>query len=238
MSNGLLKHLKDQKKLKLKGNLYHKTQIALAYNSNRIEGSTLTEEQTRHIYETKQIDGLANVNDIIETTNHFRAFDYMLDVADAPLTEEIIKRFHELLKTGSEDAHIEWFNVGDYKKLPNEVGTVETSSPDMVAVHMKSLLVDYHAKTATTIEDIIEFHWRFESIHPFQDGNGRVGRLIMFKECLKHDIMPFIIFDHNKLFYYRGLSAFPEERGYLVDTCLMAQDIYTSWYIKLIGDFI
>ena len=228
--------LQQQKKLNLKGNLYHKTQISLAYNSNRIEGSTLTEDQTRSIYETKQIDGLANVNDIIETTNHFKAFDYLLDTCQEPLSEAIILEYHRLLKNATEDSAFDWFNVGGYKKLPNEVGGEATTPPHQVANEMKALLEQYHSKKAPAIEDIIYFHWRFESIHPFQDGNGRVGRLIMFKECLKHGIVPFIIFDNYKLFYYRGLKEYAKETGYLTDTCLMAQDIYQSWVDQLIGN--
>jgi Fic family protein len=227
--------LKEQKQLRLKGNLYHKTQISLAYNSNRIEGSQLTEEQTQYMYETKQIDGLANVNDIIETTNHFTLFDYMLDTCDEILTETMIKQYHAILKSSTTDSKLPWFRIGDYKKLPNTVGNTETSSPEDVQSDIASLLKSYNAIDNKNIEDIIDFHWRFETIHPFQDGNGRIGRIIMFKECLRNNIMPFIIFDEYKLYYYRGLKEYKNISGYLIDTCLSAQDTYTLWCKQLLG---
>lgn len=227
----LLEILREEKSMGLKGGLYHKTQIKLAYNTNRIEGSKLSEEQTRYIYETNTIvteegENTANINDIIETVNHFNCFDYMLDIADKPLSEEYIKRFHLLLKSNTSDAKKAWFRVGDYKTRPNEVGGIETSKPSEVANDMEELLETYSEKGAITIEDIIDFHYRFEKIHPFQDGNGRVGRLIIFKECLAYNIMPLIIEDEFKFFYYRGLKEYPDVKEYLIDTCLSAQDDY------------
>ena len=227
----ILDILREQKEMQLKGNLYHVTQINFAYNTNHIEGSTLTEEQTRYIYETNTIvleDGNvnANVDDILETANHFKLVDYMLDVADQPLNEDMIKEFHKILKTGTSDDRKSWFNVGEYKKLPNEVSGNETSKPENVSSDMKKLLEKYNSLEEATFEDIVKFHKNFETIHPFQDGNGRVGRIIMFKECLKNDIVPFIILDKDKMFYYRGLKEFDIEKGYLVDTCLNAQDQY------------
>ena len=227
----ILDILREQKEMQLKGNLYHVTQINFAYNTNHIEGSTLTEEQTRYIYETNTIvleDGNvnANVDDILETANHFKLVDYMLDVADQPLNEDMIKEFHKILKTGTSDDRKSWFNVGEYKKLPNEVSGNETSKPENVSSDMKKLLEKYNSLEKATFEDIVKFHKNFETIHPFQDGNGRVGRIIMFKECLKNDIVPFIILDKDKMFYYRGLKEFDIEKGYLVDTCLNAQDQY------------
>ena len=226
--------LKEQKEMKLKGNLYHNTQIAFTYNTNHIEGSTLTEEQTRYIFETNTIlfedKTIANVNDIIETTNHFKLIDYMIDVANDELTENMIKKFHKILKTGTSDAQKEWFNVGEYKQLPNSVGDMKTTAPKDVQKNMQKLLEWYNSLIQITIHEIIEFHARFEKIHPFQDGNGRVGRIIAFKECLKNNIIPFIILDKDKLFYYRGLKEYQSnrERGYLIDTCLNAQDQYLS----------
>ena len=214
----------------LKGSLYHQTQIKLAYNSNRIEGSRLSEDQTRYIYETNTIntapDKTVDVNDIIETVKHFTCFDYMLTHADEELTENMIKEYHRLLKRGTSDERKEWFRVGDYKARANVVGGMKTASPSKVASEMQKMLADYHGKNTILIEDIIEFHHRFESIHPFQDGNGRVGRIIMFKECLQHDIMPFILDEEHKMFYYRGLKEYESEKGYLTDTCLSAQDRY------------
>ena len=228
--------LREQKEMKLKGNLYHNTQIAFTYNTNHIEGSTLTEEQTRYIFETNTIlfedKTIANVNDIIETTNHFKLIDYMIDVANDELTEDMIKKFHSILKTGTSDSKREWFNVGEYKQLPNSVGDMKTVAPKDVQKSMQKLLDWYNSLMQITINEIIEFHARFEKIHPFQDGNGRVGRIIAFKECLKNNIIPFIILDKDKLFYYRGLKEYQSnrEKGYLIDTCLNAQD----QYIKLI----
>ncbi|MBR6636576.1 MAG: Fic family protein, partial [Phascolarctobacterium sp.] len=212
--------------------IYHKTQIDLTYNSNHIEGSRLTHEQTRFIFETNTIgveNEVLNVDDVIETVNHFRCIDMIIDDAKANLTEKFVKELHLVLKTGTSDARKDWFAVGDYKKLPNEVGGVETTLPEEVVVKMKELLEKYNAKENKTLGDILEFHVAFEKIHPFQDGNGRVGRLIMFKECLKHNIVPFIIEDNLKLFYYRGLKEWNKEKGFLTDTCLTAQDRYKKY---------
>lgn len=228
----LLDILQDQKKNKYSGGIYHKTQIDLTYNSNHIEGSRLTYDQTRYIFETNTIgveNEVLNVNDIIETVNHFRCVDVIIDNAKASLTERLIKELHLILKTGTSDAGKAWFAVGDYKKLPNEVGGMETALPEEVADKMKRLLSEYNSKKEKTLEDILEFHVKFEHIHPFQDGNGRVGRLIMFKECLKYNIVPFIIDDDLKIFYYRGLKEWNQERGYLIDTCLAAQDKYKAY---------
>jgi Fic family protein len=226
----LLAHLLEEKEMRLKGSLYHQTQIKLAYNSNRIEGSRLSEDQTRYIYETNtfNVEGeeTADVDDIIETVNHFSCFDYMLLNADEELTEDLIKEFHRLLKRNTSDERKEWFRVGDYKSKPNMVGESKTTAPSKVSGEMQKLINDYESKKEISIGDIVDFHYRFESIHPFQDGNGRVGRIIMFKECLRHDIFPFIIDHEHKLFYYRGLKEYDMEKGYLVDTCLSAQDEY------------
>ena len=236
----ILEVLREQKNMKLKGGLYHNTQITFAYNTNHIEGSKLTEDQTRYIYETNTLvaekDSITNLDDILETANHFKLVDYMLDIADQKLTEEIIKEFHKILKEGISDSRRDWFVVGDYKKLPNEVGGLKTTEPKNVARAMKKLLEWYETLKQVTIKEIIEFHAKFEKIHPFQDGNGRVGRAIAFKECLKNNIMPFIILDKDKLFYYRGLNQYQsnKEKGYLIDTCLNAQDQYT----KTIGYFL
>ena len=228
----ILEKLLEERQFGLKGGLLHKTQINLTYNSNRIEGSKLTEEQTRYIFETKTIgfdaDGLP-VDDIIETSNHFRCFDYMLDSIDEPLSSKVIKELHRQLKIGTSDAYKEYFNVGDWKKLPNVVGNVETTAPEEVKEEIQELLARYNRKNSVTFDDIVAFHFQFECIHPFQDGNGRVGRLIMFRECLKNDVVPFILTDEMKLFYYRGLSEFNHEKGYLIDTCRAAQDTYKSW---------
>lgn len=233
MNVRLLDLLLDEKKIHLKGGLYHKTQINLAYNSNRIEGSHLTEEQTRYIYETNSIrnegEEPLKVDDILETVNHFRCFDFMLEHADEELSENMIKEFHRLLRNNTSDARVEWFRVGEYKMRPNEVSGVQTTSPEEVAKEMKLLLAKYLSKPQVTFEDIIDFHQRFERIHPFQDGNGRVGRIIMFKECLKHDILPFIIDEQHKWYYYRGLKEYKAERGYLLDTCRSAQDVYEGY---------
>lgn len=225
--------LREQKEMKLKGNLYHRTQVSFAYNTNHIEGSTLTEDQTRYIFETNTIlfegDTIAKVDDILETANHFKLVDYMLDVADKKLTEKLIKEFHKILKDGTSDSRVEWFNVGEYKQRANTIGSgIKTTSPNNVEKEMSKLIDWYNSFKQITINEIIEFHYRFESIHPFQDGNGRIGRIIMFKECLKNNIIPFIIFDKDKLFYYRGLKEYKNEKGYLVDTCLNAQDQYAN----------
>lgn len=228
----LLDVLKEEKHRRAHGGIYHKIQIELTYNSNHIEGSRLTHDQTRYIFETNTI-GLARegvrVDDIIETATHFRCIDEIIDNAKAPLSEKLIKRLHFILKSGTSDAGKEWFAVGDYKKLPNEVGGKDTVLPEDVPSEMKKLLAGYSGKETITLEDIIEFHVCFERIHPFQDGNGRVGRLIMFKECLKHGIVPFIIEDDIKMFYYRGLKEWDGERGYLTDTCLSAQDRFKKY---------
>ena len=223
--------LKEQKEMKLKGNLYHQTQVSFAYNTNHIEGSTLTEEQTRYIFETNTIlfegDTIAKVDDILETANHFKLVDYMLDVADKKLTEKMIKEFHKILKYGTLESQEEWFNVGEYKQRANTLGSgIKTTSPNNVEKEMIRLMDWYNSLKQVTAKEIIEFHYRFECIHPFQDGNGRIGRIIMFKECLKNKIVPFIIQDVDKLFYYRGLKEYKSEKGYLADTCLNAQDQY------------
>jgi len=222
--------LNEEKKMKLKGRLYHHAQVKMCYNTNRIEGSKLTEEQTRYIYETNTIATekykAANVDDVVEAVNHFACFDYMLDTVKLPLSEEIIKEYHRLLKTSTSDSRKEWFNVGDYKKLENSVGNTETVKPEKVKAEMKKLLESYAKKEKIEINDIADFHYRFEKIHPFQDGNGRVGRLIMFKECLKNGIVPFIIEDEYKQYYYRGLSEYEKVPEYLRDTCLHAQDVF------------
>ena len=231
--NKLLIYLKEEKQAKRMGSLYHKTQINLAYNSNKIEGSRLTEDQTRYIFEARTIgfkdQEAVPVDDIIETSNHFTAFDYMLDTIDKSLTDKIIKDFHRILKSSTSDAAKDWFKVGEWKKLPNEVGGMETTLPQNVEGEMNKLNGWYHSLPGITFEDIVEYHCRFEKIHPFQDGNGRVGRLIMFRECLKKNIIPFIIDDKHKQFYYRGLKEFERERGYLIDTCLSSQDVYAEW---------
>lgn len=225
----LLEILQDEKKRRYSGGIYHKTQIELTYNSNHIEGSRLTHDQTRYIFETNTIgvdNEALNVDDIIETTNHFRCIDMIIDTAKAALTEKYIKELHLILKSGTSDSRLGWFAVGDYKTRANEVGGMATALPSEVAGQMKKLLTTYNAKKDKTLEDILEFHVKLERIHPFQDGNGRVGRLIMFKECLKYNIVPFIIEDKIKMFYYRGLKEWNQERGYLRDTCLSAQDKY------------
>lgn len=230
----ILEVLREQKNMKLKGNLYHNTQITFAYNTNHIEGSKLTEDQTRYIYETNTLltekDSITNLDDVLETANHFKLVDYMLNVAEKKLTEKIIKEFHKILKEGTSDSRRDWFVVGDYKKLANEVGGLKTTEPKNVERDMKKLLEWYETLNKITINEIIEFHAKFEKIHPFQDGNGRVGRIIAFKECLKNNIVPFIILDKDKLFYYRGLNQYQtnKEKGYLKDTCLNAQDQYKS----------
>ena len=228
----LLDILKEQKASKYSGGIYHKTQIELTYNSNHIEGSRLTHDQTRYIFETNTIGvekEVLNVDDVIETVNHFHCIDIIIDSARAVLTEKFIKDFHFILKNGTSDSRKDWFVVGDYKKLPNEVGGMDTTIPEEVADKMKTLLMEYNAKDVKTFEDILDFHVKFERIHPFQDGNGRIGRLIMFKECLKNNIVPFIVDDNLKMFYYRGLKEWDNEKGYLTDTCLAAQDKYKAY---------
>ena len=228
----LLDILKEEKASKYSGGIYHKTQIDLTYNSNHMEGSRLTHDQTRYIFETNTIGvekEVLNVDDVIETANHFRCIDMIIDNAKAALTEKLIKELHLTLKNGSSDSRKEWFAVGDYKKMPNEVGGMGTALPEEVADKMKALLEAYNGKEEKTFEDILDFHVKFERIHPFQDGNGRVGRLIMFKECLKYNIVPFIIEDNLKMFYYRGLKEWNYEKGYLTDTCLAAQDKYKAY---------
>ncbi len=237
-ANVLLNVLKEQKSTKLSGGIYHKTQIELTYNSNHIEGSTLTHDQTRYIFETNTIgveSGALNVDDVVETANHFKCVDYIIDNALKPLLENIIKDLHFILKNGTSDSRKTWFNVGDYKKYPNEVGGEETCSPEKVKEEMKKLLSSYNDIKNKSFEQILDFHAKFESIHPFQDGNGRVGRLIMFKECLANNIVPFIIDEEHKMFYYRGLKKWREEKGYLIDTCLSCQDKYNAWleYFKI-----
>ena len=232
--------LREQKEMKLKGSLYHQTQVSFAYNTNHIEGSTLTEDQTRYIFETNTIlfegDTIAKVDDILETANHFKLVDYMLDVADKKLTEKMIKEFHKILKDGTSDSRVEWFNVGEYKQRANTIGSgIKTTPPNNVEKDMSKLTDWYNSLKQVTVKELIEFHYRFESIHPFQDGNGRIGRIIMFKECLKNNIIPFIIQDADKLFYYRGLKEYKSEKGYLIDTCLNAQDQYIKmieYYLK------
>lgn len=235
----ILDILREQKEMKLNGNLYYETQISFAYNTNHIEGSKLTEDQTRYIYETNTIlfeeNTVVHVDDILETTNHFKLVDYMLDIAKNELSEDMIKTFHKILKEGTSDSKKEWFNVGEYKQKANEVGNIKTTLPKNVQRDMAKLIEWYNSLENVKIEDIIEFHYRFECIHPFQDGNGRVGRIIMFKECLKNNIIPFIILDKDKLFYYRGLKEYKFEKGYLIDTCLNAQDQYKKmieYYLK------
>lgn len=235
----LLTMLREQKASRLKGGIYHRTQIDLTYNSNHIEGSRLTHDQTRFIFETNTIgisDGIVNVDDIVETVNHFRCFDYIIDHAEEPLSESLIKQLHLLLKTGTSDSQKEWFAVGDYKRLPNEVGGIETCPPQEVHREMKNLISNYNHCKKKVLEHILDFHVRFEQIHPFLDGNGRVGRLIMFKECLANGIVPFIITDELKLFYNRGLHEWGHINGFLTDTCLTAQDQYKSLldYFKII----
>ena len=228
----LLDVLRIEKASGTKGGIYHKVQIELTYNSNHMEGSRLTHDQTRYIYETNTIGveaGTVNVDDIVETANHFRCIDLVIDSAGQMLSEPFIKTLHRTLKNGTSDSRKDWFAVGDYKKIPNEVGGRDTTAPEEVSTEMKQLLASYNRKPDKTLEDLIAFHVAFESIHPFQDGNGRVGRLILFKECLKNDIVPFIIDEDLKLFYYRGLHEWNTERGYLIDTCLSAQDKFKKY---------
>lgn len=228
----LLEVLKTEWANKISGGIYHKIQIDLTYNSNHIEGSRLTRDQTRYIYETNTIGvdgGPLNIDDIMETANHFKCIDMIIERANYGLSEAFIKQLHLTLKNGTSDARKNWFAVGDYKRLPNEVGGKKTTAPEEVPDRIRNLLDDYNQQRTKTLEEIIEFHYQFEMIHPFQDGNGRVGRLIMFKECLRNNIVPFIIDEELKLFYYRGLHQWKVERGYLLDTCLTAQDKFKAY---------
>ncbi|OUN60855.1 Fic family protein [Faecalitalea cylindroides] len=228
----LLDILREQKEGKYSGGIYHRTQIDLTYNSNHMEGSRLTRNQTRYIFETNTVgveNEVLNVDDVIETVNHFHCIDLVIDHADDILSEKFIKKLHLTLKNGTSDSRKDWFAVGEYKKIPNEVGGMDTALPEEVADKMKTLLKEYNVIKEKTLEDILDFHVKFERIHPFQGGNGRVGRLIMFKECLKRNIVPFIIEDNLKLFYYRGLKEWDNEKGYLTDTCLTAQDKYKTY---------
>ena len=238
MPTTLLEVLSAEKKTKLSGGIYHKVQIELTYNSNHIEGSRLTHDQTRYIFETNTIGidgGSIKVDDIVETANHFKCIDLIIENAKKSITETFIKELHRTLKNGTSDARQDWFAVGDYKRLPNTVGDMCTVQPEEVAKKMKELLFEYNAKKKKTFDDLLDFHYKFECIHPFQDGNGRIGRLLLFKECLKYNIVPFIIDEELKLFYYRGLKEWLNERGYLRDTCLMAQDKFKLYldYFKV-----
>lgn len=227
----LLAVLREQKASRLKGGIYHRTQIDLTYNSNHIEGSRLTHDQTRYIYETNTIgvaDEVVNVDDVLETINHFRCIDYIIDHAEEKLTEDLVKHLHLLLKNGTSDSRYDWFAVGEYKRLPNEVGGMETCLPENVHTELRDLLRNYNTVKQHSFEEILDFHVRFETIHPFQDGNGRVGRLLMFKECLHYGHVPFIITDELKMYYYRGLREWGHVNGYLTDTCLTAQDNYKA----------
>ena len=228
----LLNALREEKTGQIKGGIYHKIQVELTYNSNHIEGSRLTRDQTRYIYETNTIgmeNGVLNVDDIVETANHFQCIDLIIDHAEQLLTEDFIKLLHRTLKTGTSDSRKDWFAVGEYKKLPNEVGGRSTTPPEQVAEKMRELLKQYAQTDKKTLKDLVEFHDQFECIHPFQDGNGRVGRLLLFKECLRYDIVPFILDEELKLFYYRGLHEWKTEPGYLMDTCLTAQDKFKAY---------
>lgn len=228
----LLETLSDQMKRRLPGGIYHKVQIELTYNSNHIEGSKLTHDQTRYIFETNTVgveDDALRVDDIVETANHFRCIDLVIARAAEPISEALVKQLHFMLKNGTSDSRKGWFAVGEYKKLPNTVGDMPTSSPADVAAHLKALLKEYNSSKDKTLDELLDFHCRFERIHPFQDGNGRVGRLLLFKECLRCDVVPFIIDDDLKLFYYRGLKQWDSDRAYLRDTCLAAQDKFKAW---------
>lgn len=229
-NNKILQALREEKYAKISGGIYHETQVRLTYNSNRIEGSKLSEDQTRLIFETNTIGAEEGVpvDDIIETANHFRAIDYVIDCAEEPLTEDIMKELHKILKIGTKDSYLSWFNVGEYKARANVVGGQETTAPSKVESAIKKLITEYSAKKDISIEDIIKFHHDFEKIHPFQDGNGRVGRLIAFKECLRFNVVPFIIEDSKKMFYYRGLKEWNSEKGFLIETCLDGQDTYKA----------
>lgn len=223
----LLQRFLDEKKIKLSNGLYHEVQILFAYNSNRIEGSKLSKDETRYIYETNTIDGTKNVNDIIEMVNHFKCFDYMLDSIMEPLSERLIKEYHRILKSNTADSNLDWFAVGDYKKATNTVGGLETCKPEQVSENIRNLLYWYDNLEEITLEHITDFHFRFERIHPFQDGNGRVGRLILFRECLRNNIIPFIVDESHKMYYYRGLSEYKSEKGYLIGTFESAQDEFS-----------
>lgn len=228
----LLEVLKAEKTAKLHGGIYHKIQIDLTYNSNHIEGSRLTHDQTRYIFETNTIgvsDGAVKVDDVVETANHFKCIDMVIDSANYAPSEAFIKQLHAVLKSGTSDSRLDWFVVGDYKRLPNEVGGMDTTAPENVSAEIKKLLAEYNSIANKTFDDLLDFHYRFERIHPFQDGNGRVGRLLLFKECLRNNIVPFIIEDDLKMFYYRGLKEWRNERGYLRDTCLSAQDRFKKY---------
>ncbi len=234
----LLDVLKAEKAAHLHGGIYHKIQIELTYNSNHMEGSRLTHDQTRYIFETNTIgvaDTAVRVDDVVETANHFKCIDMIIDNASYVPSEAFIKQLHAILKSGTTDSRQDWFAVGDYKRFPNEVGGMETSAPEDVAAHMKKLLAEYNQVKEKSFDDLLDFHYRFERIHPFQDGNGRVGRLLLFKECLRNRIVPFIIDDELKLYYYRGLKEWPHERGYLRDTCLTGQDRFKKYlaYFKI-----
>lgn len=234
-SNNLLSALLREMRHKISGGIYHRTQIDLTFNSNHMEGSRLTFDQTRHIFETRTIEcenDVISINDLIETTNHFRCIDKIIDKTNSTLTEKFIKDLHRMLKTGTNESQLDWFAVGDYKRLPNEVANMKTPPPEEVASEIRKLLTEYNSKEKISFNDILDFHVKFERIHPFQDGNGRVGRLIMFKECLKNRIVPFIIEDALKMYYYRGLAKWDREKGFLTDTCLAAQDKY-----KLLLDY-
>jgi len=226
----LLTQLKEEMKHAIKGSIYHETQILMTYNSNHIEGSRLTADQTRYIFETNTVgvenDESINVDDVIETQNHFRCIDFAIKMAFEPITEMLVKDIHRILKTGTSDSKLEWFKVGEYKQRPNTVSGVETSSPENVSRDMAKLIGKYENKTTYDFEDILEFHYNFEIIHPFQDGNGRVGRMIAFKECLRHGLVPFTIDESIKMFYYRGLKEWKNEKGFLIDTCKTGQDKY------------
>ena len=234
MPKSLLEVLKAEKAAKLHGGIYHKIQIELTYNSNHIEGSRLTHDQTRYIFETNTIgitDAAVKVDDVVETANHFKCIDMIIDSAAYAPSEAFIKQLHAVLKSGTTDSRQDWFAVGDYKKLPNEVGGMDTTSPEDVAERMKKLLAEYNAIKEKAFDDLLDFHYRFERIHPFQDGNGRVGRLLLFKECLRNNVVPFIIDEELKLYYYRGLKEWEHERGYLRDTCLTAQDKFKKYLV-------
>ncbi|HIR16946.1 MAG TPA: Fic family protein [Candidatus Caccocola faecigallinarum] len=231
-SSALLEALRCEKAAGISGGIYHKVQIELTYNSNHIEGGSLTHDQTRYIFETDTIaaeSGALRVDDVVETANHFRCVDMIIEQARRPLSEAFIKKLHLVLKNGTSDSRRSWFAAGGYKRLPNEVGGVETAPPEETAARMRELLASYEKLRARELDDLLDFHYRFERIHPFQDGNGRVGRLILFKECLRSGVVPFIITDELRMFYYRGLSEWERERGYLRDTCLTAQDRFKAW---------
>lgn len=233
----LLDILRIEKKSKLSGGIYHKIQIELTYNSNHIEGSCLTHDETRYIFETNTIGidkKTINVDDIIETVNHFKCIDMIIDNANKNISEKLIKSLYKILKNSTSDSRKDWFAVGEYKKLPNTVGDILTTQPDEVEKKMKKLIAQYNVKNTKSLDDLLDFHYKFECIHPFQDGNGRIGRLLLFKECLKYNIVPFIIDEHLKLFYYRGLKEWENERVFLRETCLMAQDkfkIYLNYFM-------